>query len=239
MENIHKRLKILRKKANLTQEDFGNILNISKATYSTLEIGTRPLKINEAFIIKKIFNISYDWLLDGDGDIKKFDEKTIKTINIIQKMNVKEIINYIKKEIIKTQKKEKIIKEILIKFYNEKEIFGFKYTNHSYRNRVHFILIEILKSINYNNNDEAKVSLFYAIKEFYKNEFFMQEVKNEIYLLLENITEDECRQLLANKQITINLITQKINIFDRKINDFKIKDVIPLFISKRQHKIAL
>lgn len=239
MENIHKRLKILRKKANLTQEDFGNILNISKATYSTLEIGTRPLKINEAFIIKKIFNISYDWLLDGDGDIKKFDEKTIKTINIIQKMNVKEIINYIKKEIIKTQKKEKIIKEILIKFYNEKEIFGFKYTNHSYRNRVHFILIEILKSINYNNNDEAKVSLFYAIKEFYKNEFFMQEVKNEIYLLLENITEDECRQLLVNKQITINLITQKINIFDRKINDFKIKDVIPLFISKRQHKIAL
>ena len=221
MENVHKKLKKLRKKADLTQYDFGKIISLSEPTYNKLEKGNRPLQLLESYTIDNFFKLPSYWLLNDDFDIPIFSKIVIERIEEIKKLNIKEAKKFIDEEISKSNNIEKIISKILQKFYNEKEFLNLKFTNHKYKNRVHFILIEILKNVNYNVNEEAKVSLFFEIKNFYKNEFFLDNVKLEILKLLENIDEEECRILLIHKQTTINQIAKKVNILDKKINEFK------------------
>lgn len=193
MKDIHKRLKLLRSKLNLNQEDFSLRIGVSNATYSTIERGTRKLKIEEAAKISKSFDVTLDWLILGKGNII-YSNKT----------------------------KKEVLQNTVDKLYNSKKLFNtIEYPAHAYKNRVHFILIDILKTTNFNkNSEEAKVHLFHKINDFKDTSFFLNEVKNEIFKLLENINEMDCILLLENKQMTINIIQEKIPLIDKKINSF-------------------
>lgn len=64
MENLKK----LRKSKNLLQSDIANTLGISKATYSTYEIGTRTPPADMLCKLADYFNVTTDYLLGRTSD---------------------------------------------------------------------------------------------------------------------------------------------------------------------------
>lgn len=69
--DIGKRINLIRKNANLSQEAFGNRLKITKASVSRLESGiNKPSKQTLKLICQEDWNgeiINEDWLLTGAG----------------------------------------------------------------------------------------------------------------------------------------------------------------------------
>ena len=65
--NLTERLKELRKKHKLTQEDFANKIGISRTYYSNIENGTMPLTNHILEMICFKFEVSKDWLLNGEN----------------------------------------------------------------------------------------------------------------------------------------------------------------------------
>ncbi|MBI4856129.1 MAG: helix-turn-helix transcriptional regulator [Acetobacterium woodii] len=66
---MNKRIKILREKLNLNQEDFGTQIGISKSAVSGYEIGRRNLSDQTIRAIVREFNVSEKWLRTGSGDV--------------------------------------------------------------------------------------------------------------------------------------------------------------------------
>lgn len=67
---INQRFKILRKNIlNKTQLEFADILDMTHAGISKIESGSNTLTEKNIKIICKEFNVNYDWLVDGNGDI--------------------------------------------------------------------------------------------------------------------------------------------------------------------------
>ena len=60
---IGDRLKTLRKKFNLTQQELSNKCNIYQSTYNHYETGYSLIKIMTAYAICKTYNISMDYLV--------------------------------------------------------------------------------------------------------------------------------------------------------------------------------
>lgn len=83
MKNIYRRLKQIRLSLKQTQEVFSSILGVSNSTYSTIERGTRKLKLEEAAKICESFDITLDWLLLGRGQIFSFNKGRILLEDII------------------------------------------------------------------------------------------------------------------------------------------------------------
>ncbi|MCC0700820.1 helix-turn-helix transcriptional regulator [Clostridioides sp. ZZV15-6383] len=68
-ETISKRIKKVRKDANLSQPAFGKKLGVSKDVISNIEydrVEPKPLLIN---YMCEIFNINKEWILTGTGDM--------------------------------------------------------------------------------------------------------------------------------------------------------------------------
>lgn len=69
MELIGDRILQLRKELSLTQEEFGNKIGIKKSSMSSIEKNkSNPSEQTIKFICKE-FNVNYDWLVDGKGEI--------------------------------------------------------------------------------------------------------------------------------------------------------------------------
>ena len=66
---IAKRIKELRRSLSLTQNDFGQLINVAQTTLSSYEKGTKTPNIETLYNISKKCNISLDWLC-GLSDIK-------------------------------------------------------------------------------------------------------------------------------------------------------------------------
>lgn len=66
------RIRSIRKELNLTLEKFGAKLGVSKAAISAIETGSRNLTEQMAISICREFNVNYDYLVDGDGEM--FDD---------------------------------------------------------------------------------------------------------------------------------------------------------------------
>ena len=67
---INQRFKILRKNIlTKTQLEFADILDMTHAGISKIESGSNTLTEKNIKIICKEFNVNYDWLVDGNGDI--------------------------------------------------------------------------------------------------------------------------------------------------------------------------
>lgn len=65
-KQIGKKIKSLRQKANLSQDDFAKALNISRVTFSQIEQGERELKHSELIKIAELFEISLDDLIRSE-----------------------------------------------------------------------------------------------------------------------------------------------------------------------------
>lgn len=88
-------LKTLRKTKNLSQTELANYLNVSKSTISMYELGNREPSFDLLQQISKIFNVSVDYLLGNETEIKNNDaisdiviklsqnEKFLNTVNLL------------------------------------------------------------------------------------------------------------------------------------------------------------
>lgn len=70
LNTINERLKHLRKNVlRLTQSELGNTLGLGKAAVSKMESNTSTITEQNIKLICKEFNVNYDWLVDGKGEI--------------------------------------------------------------------------------------------------------------------------------------------------------------------------
>lgn len=71
-KRIGNNIKILREKANMTQEQLSaklqvNGCDITRSAVAKIEVGQRHLYPDEILILKKIFNCSYEQIFDIDN----------------------------------------------------------------------------------------------------------------------------------------------------------------------------
>lgn len=82
---IHERMKLIRQQNNMTQEQFGKRLGISRDVYANIENNRLRKPETKEPIIKlvcKEFGISYQWLVNGEGDMESDDEsEALKIVN--------------------------------------------------------------------------------------------------------------------------------------------------------------
>lgn len=92
MSNLNERLKQIRKTKDLTQQELGNILSVSKQAVANIESGHNKPSIE--FISKLIenLNINSNWFLIGKGNMfnapeleEVHDELTLKVEAILRK----------------------------------------------------------------------------------------------------------------------------------------------------------
>lgn len=105
-----KRLKEIRMKNNLSQEEVAAILNISRATYTSFEIGRDTIPIERLNIFVNFFQTSFDYVLE----LSNIFEYQNKSLNIDAFESAKRL-----KE---TRKENKYTQDYVAKFLN---------TNHS------------------------------------------------------------------------------------------------------------
>lgn len=65
--NIGDRIKCIRKSLNMSQEEFGKPLGVTKAAISTYENNLRTPSSRVALLISYCYNINIDYLKDGRG----------------------------------------------------------------------------------------------------------------------------------------------------------------------------
>lgn len=70
-KDIVNRVIDIRKKSNLNMTEFANKLNLSKSTISLAERCERPYTQRTLLDICEKFNVNYDWLMTGEGEMYK------------------------------------------------------------------------------------------------------------------------------------------------------------------------
>lgn len=63
------RMKELRKKLKMSQEEFGQRIGLTKASVSRIESNLSPLTERNAKAICREFNVAYFWLTEGTGEM--------------------------------------------------------------------------------------------------------------------------------------------------------------------------
>ncbi|WP_373205241.1 helix-turn-helix domain-containing protein [Clostridium tertium] len=69
MSGINNRIKIIRKAENLSQEEFGKRINLSRSQIGCYENGIRDITERSINDIAREFNINREWLLTGEGEM--------------------------------------------------------------------------------------------------------------------------------------------------------------------------
>lgn len=92
MRDFGKRLKQLRQKENMTQEEFGKLFDppLAQSTIGTYEKGLREMSFNNLIFINKRFNVSIDWLLgvtDEERPVEIFKEDNPKELKEFLEQN--------------------------------------------------------------------------------------------------------------------------------------------------------
>ncbi len=67
MESIGARMKTIRKKFNLTQEELGNLLGVQNAAISKFENGRATPTDASIKLICATYHVNYAWLTQGEG----------------------------------------------------------------------------------------------------------------------------------------------------------------------------
>ncbi|MGD9778025.1 MAG: type II toxin-antitoxin system antitoxin SocA domain-containing protein [Methanosarcina sp.] len=78
MEKIGNRIKEIREREGLSQEELAEKMGISRVAVSQIENGKRKICTEELIALSKIFNVSTDILLDLEKDIEVIFEKSKK-----------------------------------------------------------------------------------------------------------------------------------------------------------------
>lgn len=76
---MNERLKELRKKCGLSQDEFGKRIGIGKTSISKLETGENNPSDQTILLICKEFNVNEKWLRTGDGEMF-FKPKSIELV---------------------------------------------------------------------------------------------------------------------------------------------------------------
>lgn len=71
------RVRQIRKSLNLTMEKFGERLGVTKTAISLIESGKNSLTDANAKAICRTYNVNYDWLIDGEGEMFSDVPKTV------------------------------------------------------------------------------------------------------------------------------------------------------------------
>jgi phage repressor protein C with HTH and peptisase S24 domain len=87
--DLRERIRTIRKKLGLTQMEFAEKLGKSWRTIQDWEAGKRNIPEPELRLISQTFNISYEWLKTGQGEI--FEKKpSIEEIIAVEQRRIKE-----------------------------------------------------------------------------------------------------------------------------------------------------
>ena len=86
--NRGNRIKAVRKKNRLTQENLAEILNVSVSTVKKLESGENNITIHELKCLRDEFGISSDFILFGDVQDNKHYEYFFESVSGDQKLNM-------------------------------------------------------------------------------------------------------------------------------------------------------
>lgn len=87
---MQERVKQIRQYLNLSQEAFGNTLGVTKTAICGIESGRRGLTEQMAKAICREFNVNYDWLKDGEGEM--FDAVPETLIDeLVQEFNLDDL----------------------------------------------------------------------------------------------------------------------------------------------------
>lgn len=78
--NANQRIKELRKHLKMNQQEFADSLSKTRVTIAYWESGKINITESVAMLISEKYNVNYDWLMNGNGDMFKPKEKTIATI---------------------------------------------------------------------------------------------------------------------------------------------------------------
>lgn len=79
-ELIGKRVSVLRKILKLTQTEFAKALSIGQQALSMIENGQRDLSEKNIKLICFSYKVSYDWLVNGIGDMFQSDDSDAQAI---------------------------------------------------------------------------------------------------------------------------------------------------------------
>lgn len=74
MENIHERIKMLRKSLSITQQDMADRIHVGRSAVAQYEMGRNPPSDAVISLICREFNVNELWLRHGDGEM--FVEKS-------------------------------------------------------------------------------------------------------------------------------------------------------------------
>lgn len=69
---INERVKEVRKRLNLSQEEFGNRIGLSKSGISNIEKGTRNVTSKHVKLICLTFDVNESWLMTGEPDCEEY-----------------------------------------------------------------------------------------------------------------------------------------------------------------------
>lgn len=118
---MKERLKELRKTLNLSQEEFGNKLGVTKATISRLESGTNKLTEQMIKSICREFNVDYYWLTDGIGEMFTHIPETLIE-EICKKYNLDLTwVEILKKFLELSDSERKLVEKFLITYFKIKD----------------------------------------------------------------------------------------------------------------------
>ncbi len=67
--NIGERISLIRKNMNISQEDFGKRINVTRSAISNYEKGTRNIMDRVISDICREFNVNEKWLREGTGEM--------------------------------------------------------------------------------------------------------------------------------------------------------------------------
>lgn len=109
---IKDRLKKLRTNLNLSQDEFGEKLNLTRSSISNYEKGTRNISFRVIADICREFNVNENWLLNGIGNM--FIEKST---NLLDELADKYKLDEIDKKIIDTYLNSSQIERTILKSF--------------------------------------------------------------------------------------------------------------------------
>ena len=90
--NSYEKIKIIRQLSKLTQTEFGESMGLSKATISNFETGRVPIPNYVAIMLKLLYNIDPEWLMDdSQEDLSKrfFDKQEPDDANLVSAITEK------------------------------------------------------------------------------------------------------------------------------------------------------
>jgi len=118
MNNANERIKYLRNNLNISQEQLGKAIGISKSGISAIENGTRNVTEKHIKLLANAYNVNEEWLRYGTGEIFEQltdQEKVIKYTTILLKDTKSSIAESIKNLITIYEQLDDTSKEVLEK----------------------------------------------------------------------------------------------------------------------------